>query len=300
MTAQYIRLSVMSCGQNDIQERGIMLISKFLRRLSYWSLGRQVIRILHLHNIFRKWYYYWSRPRNGILTIEVRGISAQFYIHTPGELRVLESMGGGGCGERHILELLISKLRAGDVIYDIGSHVGLYTIVLAKVVGPQGQVIAFEPESQNHKHLLSNVELNDLMNVRVFRKALGDQDSEKKLYIGDDTGNSSLVRPYATETSYELVELVNGDRFVEAENLPLPRVVKIDVEGYEYNVIEGLRHTLGQPACELVCCEIHPTLLPAEVKPEIVLELLKSLGFGHINLYIRESEYHAVAYKAVA
>lgn len=268
-----------------------------IKRLTYRREFRRLARKLHLSKIARKCYYRWLRPRNGILTLEISEIWAQFYIRTAEELRLLEKMGGGG-GEQHILELLISDLRTGGVVYDVGSHVGLYTVFLAKVVGQQGQVITFEPESQNYEHLLSNLKLNSLTNVRAFPKALGDQEGQRKLYLGDDAGNASLVQPDTIwSKNYELIELVKGDRFVEAENLPIPRVVKIDVEGYESNVIEGLRHTLAHPACELVCCEIHPTLLPAEVNLEAVLDLLKSLGFGRIDLYPRESEYHAICYK---
>lgn len=64
-------------------------------------------------------------------------------------------------------------------------------------------------------------------------------------------------------------------------------------------MIKGLRHTLAQPTCELVCCEIHPQLLPAGVNPDAISALLKSLGFGRVDLYPRDSEYHIVAYKTI-
>jgi hypothetical protein len=105
------------------------------------------------------------------------------------------------------------------------------------------------------------------------------------------------MRTYPTGHGYQVVEIMEGDHLVEIEKLPLPRAVKIDVEGYEYAVIRGLSQTLVQPDCELVCCEIHPSLLPAEVKPQDVLDLLKSLGFTHIDLYPLLNTYHTVCYK---
>lgn len=276
-----------------------MVIPRVLRRLSYrWSVARAV-RALRLQRLLRKWYYHCARPPNGILRIEVGGVSAQFYVRTPGELRNLDPAGAAQ-GEQHILERLMSTLRAGGTFYDIGSNVGLYAVLLARTMGHRGQVIAFEPMSQSFDHLQDNLSLNDLTNVRSFRKALGERNGVGILYLGEENADSSLIRPPTgteTDRGYQEVDVVNGDWFVEVENLPLPRAVKIDVEGYEHSVIQGLRHTLAGRGCELVCCEIHPHLLPPEVKPETVIALLKSLGFGHIDVCQRKDTYHAVCSK---
>ena len=204
-------------------------------------------------------------------------------------------MGGEG-SEQHILELFIHCLRPGDVVYDIGSSIGLYTVILAKGVGEQGQVVAFEPERQCYDHLQHNLRLNRLTNVWSFRKALGDYTGE----AGFDLANYRLAHPYPGRESGEqeaMVEVVQGDQFVEAEQLSPPRAVKIDVEGYEYAVIKGLSQTLQRPSCELVCCEIHPKLSPSGIKPEMVLDLLKSLGFNRIDIYPRWDTYHAVCHR---
>jgi FkbM family methyltransferase len=250
-----------------------------------------------MHNIFRKWYYYFARPKEGILHLTCDGISSSFHIHTPLELRMIESMGGSG-GEQHILKALLQHLRPNDIVYDIGSNVGIYTIFLAKRVGGEGKVIAFEPVSQSYAHLQENIKLNNLHNVYSFCIACGEKDSKEKIYIGDDSASLRLAPPYKKSKKEEVVVIVNGDQFVKSKSLPIPRAVKIDVEGYEYAVILGLRYTLQQPACELVCCEIHPTLLPTGINSDKVIFLLKSLGFTQIELFTREEDtYHALCYK---
>jgi FkbM family methyltransferase len=229
--------------------------------------------------------------------VKLVGMCAQFYVYTPEELRLLESAGGAG-GEQRVLGLLVSSLKPGEVVFDIGANVGLYTVLLAKVVGDGGQVIAFEPEGQTYAHLLENVKLNSLRNVRCFRKALGDRSGQAMLYSGEVIGGASLLHTPEGKGPGEVVDIVEGDRFVEAENLPVPRAVKIDVEGYEYAVIQALRRTLADHACQLVCCEVHPARLPADVKPEIVVDLLRSVGFSHIDTYPRwDKTFHLVAYK---
>jgi hypothetical protein len=85
---------------------------------------------------------------------------------------------------------------------------------------------------------------------------------------------------------------------VEAERLPLPAAVKIDVEGEELSVLRGLRRTLSESACRMVCCEVHPSLLGAGVGPPDVLDLLRSFGFGRIDTLPRGPEQHLVAYKS--
>ena len=255
---------------------------------------------LDLRRILRRWYYWWARPRDGIVRVKLARAHAQFYVRSPEELRLLESAGGAG-GEQRVLERLVSFLRPGDVVFDVGSNVGLYAVLLAKVVGERGLVIAFEPSSQAYAHLLDNIKLNGLTNVRCFRKALGQRSAQAKLYSGDVIGGASLVDIPGQNRCGEVVDVVEGDQWVADENLPLPRAVKIDVEGFEYAVIEGLRRTVAQHACELVCCEVHPARLPAGLGPETVAGLLTSLGFSRIDTYPRwDGTFHLVAYKGAS
>ena len=225
------------------------------------------------------------------MRLEVGGISGRFYVRSYRELRTLDAV---ELGERALVELLINFLKPGDVVYDIGANIGLYTVLLARVVGDQGKMVAFEPEEQSYSHLLDNLSLNGLTGVRCIRKALGEEAGEGKLFVRDGVSIPSLSALPASDrkgqVTCERVEVEKGDRLVAQENLPLPRAVKIDVEGYEYAVIAGLRHTLAQPACKLVGCEIHPHLLPAGVHAESVRELLQSLGFARIDRQGRERD----------
>jgi FkbM family methyltransferase len=239
------------------------------------------------------------------LHIAVGGIDAKFRLltHEPEELRGMESE---ALKESHILELLISALHPGDTFYDVGASVGLYTILLAKAVGNRGRVIAFEPENQSFTRLLGNVELNALTNITCIRKALGAEPGEGKLSVVEGVPTPSLVplpeSGRGCQGTFETVEVETGDRLVTQEKLPLPRVVKVDVEGYEYPVIQGLSQTLAQPECQLVCCEIHPKLMTPGATPEDLMAALKALGFSAIDSYpCRDRvEYHVVCRKGLA
>jgi FkbM family methyltransferase len=273
---------------------------RLLKRLTYRPELIAVASWLGLRGILRNWYYRWSRPPDGILQIQAAGITAEFCVHTPEELRML-GKAESGHWEQDVLEFLVHKLSDGGVVYDIGSNIGLYAIFLAKAVGDKGQVIAFEPEAQSHRRLQENLELNALKNVRTFQVALGDYKGEAKLYFSDgDLLFANLIRPRHKNITYQVVKVLEGDRLRETENLPCPRVVKIDVEGFEYAVMRGLRATLSDPSCEIVSCEVHPTLLPPKVKERQLLQLLRSLGFGRIDIHRWGgiAEYHVLACKS--
>jgi FkbM family methyltransferase len=268
-----------------------------LRQITYHPSVIKLARWLGLRAILRKGYYLWARPSDGILKLEIAGVSVQFAIHNPEELRLLESAGGAG-GEQRVLEVLVSFLRSGNVVYDVGGNVGLFSAVLAKTIGPAGVLVAFEPQMQNFNHLQENLKLNGLTNFHCYRKALGDRSGQATLYASNMIGNSSLIQHGQPSGAGETVEVITGDEFVKAESMPLPRVVKIDVEGFEYAVIQGLRATLAQPACELVCVEVHPSLLPQGVAPEAVEALLRELGFNRIERFRRwDGTFHLTAYK---
>jgi len=192
--------------------------------------------------------------------------------------------------ERSVLDCLIQAIQLGDIAYDIGANIGTHTIFMAKKVGRHGNVIAFEPNIQNYERLQLNIILNGLKNVDLKQIALGHVFREGMLY--NKGVCSSLVASQKDSVGHK-VKIEPGDHFVRSENLPLPKVVKIDVEGYEYAVIRGLRETLNNKICQMVCCEIHPVILPKGITPDDVIHLLKSLGFNRIETYPRGEIIHA-------
>jgi FkbM family methyltransferase len=270
---------------------------ELLKRLTYRPEVKALARTLGLRKTLRNWYYWCARPPNGSVEHRVGRITAKFYVRTPGELRNLDPAGHAQ-QEQKILELISASVREGDTVFDIGANVGFYTVLLAQVVDGRDQVIAFEPNTESYQHLRGNLMLNGLTNVRGFRKALGDESGEGKLYCGQENADSSLVGPpIEGEPRHEIVEIVTGDGFREAEKSPVPRVVKIDVEGFEYQVLRGLQSTLAQPLWELLCCEVHPKFLPRGVTPDGILSFVKSLGFRSISTYSRYDTFHLLARK---
>ncbi len=270
----------------------------FLKQLTYETAVIKAARWLGLRRLLRKLYFWWARPKDGILPVELAGIHAHFFVRTPEELRILESAGGAG-GEQRVVAEALRFLRTGDAVFDIGANVGLYTVLFSKSVGDSGQVIAFEPEARTCEHLLANLKLNKARNVRCFRKALGERTGRASLFTGSIIGGGSLVAQNGAGHAEQIVELAAGDELVAAEKLPTPRAVKINVEGYEYSVIQGLRNTLKERGCEMIICEIHPSMLPSGTTPAAILNLVDSLGFKHVQQFPRwDKTFHIITRKS--
>lgn len=265
-----------------------------LQQLAYRREFRWLSSSLGLSEVLSKWYCRWTRPQNDVLTVTVAGVAAKFHLHSPREHRFLEAM---AIYERQVLERLLDIVRPGDTFYDVGAHTGLYSILLASALGAAGTVVAFEPEQYNYAHLTENLELNQLKNVQAFRKALGAHSGEAKLYLGK-VGNLSMVPPDTADMGAQAIDVVEGDAFAHAHRLPVPRLVKIDVEGYEHSVLTGLRQTLGERSCELICCEIHPNFLPVGITPENVMTLIRDLGFTKIEKFSGWRVFHALCRKS--
>ncbi|MGB9485964.1 MAG: FkbM family methyltransferase [Terriglobia bacterium] len=274
-----------------------------LRRLAHVPNLRRLARRLRISGILKKAYFHCAGPSGGVLSVSLHGTVVRFSASTPTELYDLEeNLRDEVLPSCTFMDALAATLRCGDTFYDIGSHIGQFVLPMAKVVGEEGSVIAFEPESAAYARLVLHLGLNGLSNVRVFRKALGDKNFLAQLVA---TGFSCpFLLPHGTQPeshlTRETVEVVRGDWLVSTEALPIPRAVKIDVEGYEYFVLRGLERTLAHPACELLCCEMHPLLLPPEVSPEKIIGLVESLGFNRIRSRPRRAEIHLIAEKVQA
>ncbi len=267
-------------------------MKELIKKLSYSALVIRTIRFLGLKPLLRKWYYFILGPKAGFLAITVAGIPGKYHVADADELRLVESV-TGQWGEGKVLSALLALVRPNDTLLDVGANVGTYTVLFSKAA-PQGRVLAFEPEDAAYARLTENLALNATHNVTAFKTALGAENQAGFLQVGAIAGNSAL-----TEGSGQKVQIARGDDFFTEKALPIPRLIKIDVEGYEYAVLEGLKVILSNPSCQVICCEIHPDFLPKEITDETILTYLRSLGFSKIQLFKKLffKPYHVIAEK---
>lgn len=204
------------------------------------------------------------------LKIEVRSAARRLGIVT-----VLQRFRRGGYEDR-FRSALEDAIAAGDRVWDVGANVGLYTNLFSEWVGPEGEVVAFEPAPTAHLELQRR--LSDRPNVRSLMVALGEGRGIVPFHVSDEgTTNSLLSRPGSAVVD---VEIDSGDALRRDHHLSQPDVIKIDVEGYEREALHGLSETL--PGCRAVLCEIHFGLLESrgsKQAPREVERYLRDLGF---------------------
>mgnify|MGYP002376991787 CR=1 FL=1 len=173
---------------------------------------------------------------------------------------------------------LIKEVRTGDIAWDVGAFVGKYTEKLSCAVGPEGRVFAFEPNPQNRERLQER--LGSEKNVAVLPVALGDKCESANLLLS--LGRSRVVSD-SDRSDVSVVRMATGDAMVDHGEAAQPNLLKIDAEGFELKILEGLRRTLASAALRAVFIEVHFQLLaeryPAGNASAEIVRLLKSNGF---------------------
>jgi len=167
-------------------------------------------------------------------------------------------------------------IKEGDVVLDIGANIGYYVLIESQLVGSKGKVYAVEPVLENFELLKKNVRLNNLQNVDAFQLSFGECNEESKIYVSNFSNLSSMDKNTVGGKiiGIQSVSKKTVDTFLK--NKPSPRLIRMDVEGYEYEILGGMPQTLKGDLRILV--ELHPNLLSDEKMDEI-FQILRQNGF---------------------
>lgn len=193
-----------------------------------------------------------------------------------------------GSHERKSTEILKSELRSGMRVVDIGGNIGYFALIEARIVGEEGKVYAIEPAPINFEFLNKNIRLNKLEDIiETFQVAISDKDGLSFLFLGDRSNIHSLCKK--SDAS------INGFGKIDVRTMTLPTFlslnsisdvdfIRMDLEGFEYWVIDGATKILQERSPELFI-EFHPDILRREGVS--IVELLEKLeGVGYEPKYV--------------
>ena len=127
------------------------------------------------------------------------------------------------------------------IVYDIGANVGYFSLLAAVLTGSQGQVFAFEPLPRNVDFLKKHISINNLDNIQVIEAAVADHDGRATFAYGASTAMGHLGEGGELEVS-----LVSLDSLLKKGKIFPPDFIKIDVEGAEFEVLQGARSLINQ------------------------------------------------------
>lgn len=197
-----------------------------------------------------------------------------------------------------IITTLLDALQNENCFWDIGANIGLYSMIAAKTY-PGCNVCSFEPEVESFKRMQDNIKLNKMNNIIPLNYALGDKEEKVQLTkaVHFSNGNHSILTPDKIDegASFQKIIVKRGEDIISKEKVPLPNIIKIDVEGFEFNVLKGLGKVLADSKCSGIICEVHFRILAANGKPdepEKIINFLKEKGFLKVK-WIDHSHFFA-------
>lgn len=184
--------------------------------------------------------------------------------------------------EPEIRQAILKFTKPGMVAYDIGANVGVFSFLFASIVGDNGIVYSFEPEENNYTCFRKSLEKNGKKNIILDKRAVG---KTRGLEIFDRRGGAFSGRLvgkglYEITGNVRNVETINIDHVVENEGYRVPDILKIDVEGNEGMVIEGMKNILEKHSPILIC-ELHSHLGEST---DSVTGLLSSYGYAVFDI----------------
>jgi FkbM family methyltransferase len=171
-----------------------------------------------------------------------------------------------GVYEASLTAIVRGVLSSGDTFVDVGANEGWFTLIAAKRTGPRGRVIAFEPQHRIGSILRENLFLNGLDWVTVSSNALGDvvKPTPARITLAPslNSGFSSIVRAHAPVRQWlwprEDVVVLSLDSALSGYGCDRIKLVKVDVEGFEFNVLKGARSLIANRLIDNWIIETHP------------------------------------------
>ena len=184
-------------------------------------------------------------------------------------------------------KIISSKLKKGMTCLDIGGNIGYYVLLESKYVGSKGNIIAIEPSPLNFECLKKNLTSLNLKNVQAYNIAAGENDGITKFLIYEGAGNSCMVLPDDEKPKWPgniiSIPIKKMDSFLEEKKIDKIDFLRMDVEGYEKKVINGLNKTIRKFK-PIIYMELHQYIVGQDNTAEM-LQDLKNEGY-EITTYV--------------
>jgi FkbM family methyltransferase len=180
--------------------------------------------------------------------------------------------------ERDLQKLMMAMDLRGGVCLDVGANIGVHSLLLSDLVGPDGRVHAYEPEPRNFALLEANLAENGATNVIASATALGDCVGVGRLAVSPNNFGDHRVAA-GPDSPGRPVPITTVDAALDGVPAGAVRFIKVDVQGYEHHVLRGMRATLDRNPDAILALEVFPQALRAAGgSARGMMEWLQALG----------------------
>lgn len=225
---------------------GIIAFFRFFR----WQIKSRLVRRVFVHGWIGESKFYVTRGETGL--------TGNIYV---------------GLHDFTDMSFLIHFLRPTDCFIDVGSNSGSYTILASAAVGAKS--VSIEPALSTFSRLLANIELNGIGDrVRAVNVGLSSESGVLRITTGNDTTNHLVSENLNINT--EIVKVTTLDELTFGCT---PILIKIDVEGWEYKVLEGAFKTLKDEKLKAIIIEINGNAEKLGYSDTLLIEKLSTFGF---------------------
>jgi FkbM family methyltransferase len=267
-----------------ISQDKIQKIKKWGLQETFWRVAMQItLEILWISRLLnpRFYSYFFKRKKYGFSVEKINGYN--MYLDLKNDSGISRDLCVFRKREHVTTDFALNSgiIKKDDVVLDIGANIGYYALIWSGLVGNGGKVYALEPVLNNFKMLEKNVELNGIKNIETFKIAAGSENKKDFINVAESGNVSSFINSRAPLKGKEEVDVVKIDDFLKDKKMP--KLARMDVEGYAGEILKGMRETLKK--VEYLLIELHPHIKSDEQKKEFASVLADS-GFKVDEVFI--------------
>jgi len=169
-------------------------------------------------------------------------------------------------------------LRNNSIVFDIGANMGFYTIWMSRSIGKDGQIHSFEPDTKNFNRLSQNILINQInCQVVLNNDAVSEKNGKMKITIGFDGENHLVESDF--EGSSSITNVVCLDNYCQQRNISAINFIKIDVEGFELDVLKGGINLLTQKNVDVIQLELNRALINSGTTQQELISFVGEIGY---------------------
>jgi FkbM family methyltransferase len=194
-----------------------------------------------------------------------------------------------GIYESEMVSAIKACLSQNNVFVDLGANEGYFSVIASQIVGPGGRVLAVEPQSRLQPVISKNLNLNSCQNVQILPLAISGDSRLVTLHLTPDmnTGSTAAIQTTRYSLQKQDVSSITLAQLFEQHSIETCHLLKVDIEGYEYEAIMGSQDLFASGRIKAIALELHPGhLAKRNLSGEDIVRFLTRCG------YRRDPSFH--------